>query len=170
MTSIIVHSSMNKLTNQESRKLHQLAQIVGNFIRYWGFRQIHGEIWTVLFLNKMPLAAVEIERALKVSKALVSPALQELMHEGLIRAAPSENLKTKRYEAVENVTAVIRNVLRRREQLMIAEAAVKHLELQDATENEGDINPRRLEILGSMIQSANFGLLALVNEDDFWTA
>lgn len=160
---------MNKMETQELRKLHQLARVVGSFIRYWGFRKIHGEIWTVVFLSKAPLAAVEIESILGVSKALVSPALRELVMEGVIKPAPSENSKTKRYEAVENVMAVIRGVLQRREQPMMAEAAEKHLALQQIAKGDGELDQIRIEKLGTMIHSANLGLLTFVNEDDFWT-
>jgi DNA-binding transcriptional regulator GbsR (MarR family) len=160
---------MNNMNKQESQKLRQLALVVGDFIRYWGFRKIHGEIWTVVFLSQKPLSGVEIERLLDVSKALVSPAIQELVHEGLIRPAASENSKTKRYEAVENVAQVIRGVLRRREQPMLAEAAEKHTALLEVTDGDEALNTKRLEVLGTMIQSANFSLLALINEDDFWT-
>lgn len=156
------------MKKQEITKLHRLAEVVGTFIRYWGFRKIHGEIWTVLYLSKVPLSPVEIERLLKVSKALVSPALAELVKEGLIQPAPSENLKTKRYEAVEDVTSVIRDVLRRREQPMLADAAAKHSEVQAIADENGGIDLRRLQNLGQMIDSANFALLALVNEQLTW--
>jgi DNA-binding transcriptional regulator GbsR (MarR family) len=169
-TSDIVHGSMNNMKKQEAQKLQKLALVVGDFIRYWGFRKIHGEIWTVVFLSKKALSGVEIERLLGVSKALVSPAIQELVKEGLIRPAASENSKTKRYEAVENVAEVIRGVLRRREQPMISEAADRHAALAEVTETDGDLNRDRLEKLGSLIQSANFSLLALINEDVFWTS
>ncbi len=159
---------MNNMTKQEIRKLYQLAQVVGTFIRYWGFRNIHGEIWTVLFLVKTPMAAVEIGRTLKASKALVSPALKQLLEEGLIIPAPSENSKIKRYQAVENVSGVIRDVLRRREQLMMADAAAKHLALAEESTPDGGLDQHRLEALGTMIQTANLGLASLVNEDAFW--
>jgi DNA-binding transcriptional regulator GbsR (MarR family) len=163
---------MNDMRRQESEALRQLAVVIGDFIRYWGFRRIHGEIWTVVYLSKRPLSGVEIERSLSVSKALVSPAIQELVKEGLIKPAVSENSKTKRYEAVENVAQVIRGVLRRREQPMIADAEMKHLALVKIADNpeESEVNQNRLEVLGTLIQSANFSLLALINEDDFWTS
>jgi DNA-binding transcriptional regulator GbsR (MarR family) len=156
------------MKTQELKHVHQLAKVVGGFIRYWGFRNIHGEIWTVLFLSKTPLAAVEIGAALQVSKALVSPALKELMTEGLIKPAPSENSKIKRYQAVEDVTAVIRDVLKRREQPMLADAAAKYESVQAVAEESGGIDSARLQFLGNMIGGANFALMALVNEDDYW--
>lgn len=166
----IVHTSMNHSKTQEQRKLSQFAQAVGTFIRYWGFRKIHGEIWAVIYLSKSPLAAVDIEKELEVSKALVSPALQELLEEGLIRAAPSENSKIKRYEAVEDVAGVIRGVLRRREQPMIAEAAAKLRAVQQIATAEGNIDIQRLDQLSAMIQSAEFALTAMVDSDEFWKA
>ncbi len=166
----MVHGTMNHMKTQETQKLHQLAAVVGEFIRYWGFRKIHGEIWTVVFLSQAPLSGVEIGRILKVSKALVSPALKELIKEGLIQTTQSENSKTKRYEAHDNVSTVIRGVLRRREQRMLADAAAKHVALLDVARSTTSLNSKRIETLGTLIQTAQFSLAALVNEDDFWTS
>lgn len=119
---IIVHISMNNMEKQEKSDLAALshtADLIGDFIRYWGFRKIHGEIWTIVYLSKSPLSGAQLVDILGVSKALVSPALKELEEEGLIFQTESENSKTKRYLAVEDVFKVIKNVLDRREKPLI---------------------------------------------------
>ena len=124
---------MNYMTKQEKSTvtaLREMAELVGNFIRYWGFRKIHGEIWTIVYLSGVPLSGVELVEILDVSKALVSPALKELEAEGLITQTESENSKTKRYVAQDDVFSVIRKVLNRREKPMIE----KILSAQDRLE------------------------------------
>jgi DNA-binding transcriptional regulator GbsR (MarR family) len=79
------------MTKQQSLKVQQLSTFIGHFIRYWGFRNIHGQIWTIVYLSETPLSGAEIVKFLKVSKALVSPALKELEMEGLIKKVESES-------------------------------------------------------------------------------
>ena len=143
-------------------QLTSVAQLVGGFIRYWGFRQIHGEVWTVVFLAKSPLSGSEIVKKLNVSKALVSPALKELEAEGLIRQVASENSKTKRYEAERNVTKVIRDVLERREKPMIAEVRAEFAKLQQSTKATADLDPERLKIMNDLIDTAHSSLNMLL--------
>ena len=161
----MVHVTMNYMKTQELQKLYLLSVVVGDFIRYWGFRKIHGQIWTILYLTGKPLSGVEITSALKVSKALVSPALQELQKDGLIVEVISENSKTKRYQAVENVTEIIQKVLRRRELPMMEKISAR---FKDVSEDSSSLDASRVDKLSSLIQTAHFSLLALVESDDIW--
>ena len=94
----------------EINKLRALSESVGDFIRYWGFRRIHGEIWTQVFLSKTSLSGAELTQRLEVSKSLVSPALSELEEYGLI-IMTEDGKKTKRYSAAPNVVSVIKDIL-----------------------------------------------------------
>lgn len=159
---------MNYMKNQEIVLIQKLSETVGEFIRYWGFRKIHGEIWTVVFLSTTPLSGAELVKVLKVSKALISPALKELEDEGLIVQVESENSKTKRYAAVPEVSQVIRSVLIRREQVMLSEAEKRCQDLVDKTEHSASINKQRLDQLARMIQMAQGGLAYLVASEEMW--
>ncbi len=153
------------MEKQELRNLLQLSTFIGRFIRYWGFRKIHGEIWSVVYLAKVPLSGVEIGQILKVSKALMSPALKELETEGLIRQTHSENSKTKRYEAEENVTKIIQGVLNRREKPMIENIRKSHEKLSQQSAAAELLDLKRLETMGAMIQVAHIGLGALFESE-----
>ena len=153
------------MKKQEILALKQLATGIGSFIRYWGFRNIHGEIWTTVYLSKEPLSGIEICTLLSVSKALVSPALKELEVEGLIRQAASENSKTKRYQAEEDVNKVIHEVLKRREKLMIEKIQQSYLKLGTEVTDESVLNHERLQKMGAMIQMAELGLSTLLQEN-----
>jgi len=155
---------MNYMQKQEILKVRKLATYVGHFIRYWSFRQIHGEIWTLVYLSSQPLSGIEIAKTLKVSKALVSPALKELEDEGLIFQVKSENSKTKRYEAQEDVEVIIKSVLKRREQPMLEKISQSFTDLQNEEKLEG-LNSKRLEKVGEMIHAAQLALLLLVSKE-----
>jgi DNA-binding transcriptional regulator GbsR (MarR family) len=156
---------MNK---QELLKLQKLAEGVGQFIRYWGFRQIHGEVWAVVYLAPAPLSGTEIGKILQVSKALMSPALKELVAEGLIHQTNSENSKTKRYIAEEDVTKVIHEVLKRREKPMIEKIQERHSELGLLNTNSEVVNSDRFQKMGMMILMAQLGLGTLLDSNQVW--
>lgn len=155
------------MKKQQILKIKQLSVSVGHFIRYWGFRKIHGEIWTLVYLSQEPLSGVEITNFLGVSKALVSPALKELEQEGLIRPAQSENSKTKRYEAEEDIVDVIQGVLRRREKRMVEQIRKNYEDFVVASTGSEHFNSSRLEKVGELIQIAELGLGTLVEGPTF---
>ena len=154
------------MKKQDLLKMRKLAKNIGHFIRYWGFRQIHGEIWALVYLSEKPLSGIEIGQLLKVSKALVSPALKELEAEGLIRRAPSENSKTKRYEAEEDVVQIIHGVLKRREQPMMNQIFKSFQDLKQSPGQAVPLQSERLEKMGTMIQMAQMGLFALLSVNE----
>ncbi len=156
------------MKKQQQTRLHQFAGFVGDFIRYWGFRRIHGQIWTLVYLSETSLSGSDIVKILKVSKALVSPALRELEQEGLLVPLKSENSKTKRYGAEDNVTQIIRLVLLRREQPMIANIQKSFDGLSSRHSAVIGLNQKRIDKLGALIQSAQLGLSFLLESEDLW--
>lgn len=159
---------MNYMEKQELLRLQKLSAGIGQFIRYWGFRKIHGEIWAVVYLSTKPVSGIEIGKMLDVSKALVSPALKELEAEGLILQTRSENSKTKRYIAEDDVAKIIQGVLKRRERPMIEKIQQQHTELSLHSTSNESVNLQRLQKMGMMIQIAQLGLGTLLEYDQPW--
>lgn len=154
---------MEKQRKSNLTALSAAADLTGDFIRYWGFRKIHGEIWTIVYLANKPVSGTELVEILAVSKALVSPALKELEAEGLITQTESENSKTKRYTAAEDVYQIIKNVLNRREKPLIEKIidAQQKLGLEMSKSDSAChqfINPSRFENLTKMTDMAQMGL------------
>jgi DNA-binding transcriptional regulator GbsR (MarR family) len=118
------------------KRVREVCETVGSFIEYWGFKAIHGRIWTALALHQEPMAQTELAEFLGVSRSLVSGAISELTERGLVRAT-SEH-RNAPYEAVIDIWPSIANVLRGREWMMIEsarvalDAAVEEMELSDA--------------------------------------
>lgn len=157
------------LENVEIEKLQALSETVGDFIRYWGFRRIHGEIWTQVFLSKESLSGAELTQRLGVSKALVSPALTELEEYGLIRME-EDGKKTKRYSASPDVIPVIKNILKNREAKLISEADTRFKALIKTHEKRGPedsiLKSDRLTELNEMLTLAQFAIQFILQQSD----
>ncbi|MFQ5770977.1 MAG: hypothetical protein ACE5HX_10610, partial [bacterium] len=59
-------------------KKQRLAESVGEFIKYWGFKEIHGRIWVHIYLSQAPITAKDLTEKLGVTKGLISMMLSEL--------------------------------------------------------------------------------------------
>jgi len=108
----------------EHPELEELSEQVGGFIEHWGFKKIHGKIWTHLYLSKSPLDATSLVKRLKVSKALVSFSIHDLLDYDVIREVGRGRGRMVLYEANPDVTAVIVNVLKKRELKMLSDVSL----------------------------------------------
>lgn len=152
--------------------MEQLAEQVGLFMKYWGFKEIHGRIWSHLYVSKEPLDANALICKIGVSKALISLSLKDLLQYSVVEEKGKSPSGTLLYAANPDVTSVILNVLRCREKKMLglAEAAQKMVsELSDREKELYKIDPDRLKSLGQMIQEARSTLESILDlaEVDF---
>ena len=147
-------------------QVNRLAEKIGTFIEYWGFKKIHGMIWTHLYLSPRPVSAQELIARLKVSKALISLTLKDLMHYGLVlQTEESLNKKNKFYLANPDVFSAIRQVLVNREQLLLSKTNEEFRLLKSLSEAGADpamLDPGRLDTLGLMIHGAENTLQAML--------
>lgn len=147
-------------------ELDNLANEIGDIICYWGFKKIHGRLWTHIYLSEEPLDAGQLMQRLKVSKALISLSINDLLRQEVIIESAKSARGTQTYVANPNVLNVIQNVLRRREQKMLArtEASAKQLrELNAASLHEAHLQPTRLVSLTTMIDQAMAALNGLLD-------
>ena len=159
---------MKNLEKKQSLHLKELSDAIGDFIRYWGFRRVHGQLWTQIYLSKDPLSGADLMRVLGVSKALVSPALTELLNFKLISYIETDG-RTKKYTAHHDVFEVIRNVLRDREKNLIENAQKNYNFLNNSIPKKPEdviINKERLQSLGEMISVANFAIDTVIKSAD----
>ena len=144
------------------QSLPELADQIGGFIEYWGFKRIHGRIWTYLFVSQQPLDAAALIRQLEVSKALISISIKDLLEYDVIREVGKSSSGTQLYEANQNVTEVILGVLRQRERRMLGRIQTAFNEANDAA-SDLPVSEKRMEALGSMIQMAITALDSLMS-------
>ncbi|MCK6573962.1 MarR family transcriptional regulator [Myxococcota bacterium] len=151
-----------------TRAVLQVAHAAGAFIEYWGFKAIHGRIWTLLALHKEPLPQSEIADLLGVSRSLVSTAIAELTEYGLVRAVDEH--RNAPYEAVIDIWPTIADVLRSREWMLLEgarvalEAAIEEAEIAATAPVPGEPlrwDVDRLRMLLSLTEMAQ-GFLKMV--------
>ncbi len=153
-------------SKESNLKLRKLSLSIGDFIRYWGFRRIHGAIWGQMYLSNTPLSCTDLTRRLGLSKALISPALEELCEYKLIMESRGPNEKTKNYVAAENLNEVIRHVLKIREEKMLNQITSDFSDFSESVDTNLFVNQKRVKSLGEMIVTANIMLEMLMAQKD----
>ena len=109
-----------KKIQRPSPELDDVVSRVGDFIQYWGFKNVHGRVWAHLFLGGRPMDTHCLLARLGISKALLSMTLNELLEYDVIRAVGKSPSGAALYDANTDLAAVIAGVLRKRERRMLA--------------------------------------------------
>lgn len=150
--------------------IEELASRVGDFIEYWGFKKIHGRIWTHLMMSQSPLTSSDLIHRLKVSKGLVSVSLKDLLYYQVILENPKIQGAPQTYSVNPQIIRVICNVLRGREKKLINEVHGAFNLIKSIPESElksCGVDTRRMQDLEELICGANLmidGILALSEE------
>lgn len=139
------------------KEVKAFADEIGNFIQYWGFKKIHGQIWANLYLSEVPLDANTLIARLEVSKALISISLKDLMEYDVVLPAGKGESSTQTYIANPQIIKVILSVLRQRELKMMSQidSAFKILShLPKEKKQALQLSDARLNLLGKSISRA----------------
>ncbi len=155
--------SLNSKKSEMSSKAAALVDGVGDFIEYWGFKKIHGKIWTLIFLAEKPVDANYLINHLGVSKALVSMSIKDLLHYNVILESP-EKRSTLHYVSNPKMVDVIFEVLMAREAKMLLKIkkACESLARVDGNKLSTEVSPERLKKLGQMVAVADKTLKTFV--------
>lgn len=157
--------NFERLSTPKMPEMEDLAEQIGEFIHYWGFKRVHGRIWTHLYLAKAPLDAADLVRQMKISKALVSISLRELLEYEVIEEVGKSPKGTHLYRTNPDILKVILSVLRQREKRIIAriQAAQSSLERTSASDREANgMSDESLKMLGELISNASIGLESFI--------
>ena len=148
---------------QLSPQVLELAEGVGSFIEYWGFKKIHGRIWTLIFLAEQPVDANYLIQHLCVSKSLVSMSINDLLVYKVILESSTKK-STLHYEANPDISGVITDVLLAREAKMLL--SIKNsCELVRRTPKEkisDFVSEKRIKKLEQMVSVADKALKTLI--------
>ncbi len=102
---------------------------IGSLMELWGFKHIHGVLWTYLYVNARPMDAQELKEGLAISSGLVSMTLHELLRWGVVKREPTPGTRRERYRSEPDIWGAVAKVLQDRE---IACLEVAAHELGDA--------------------------------------
>lgn len=156
--------SNSGVSEQCLERINRLADEIGSFIQYWGFKSIHGKVWTHLYLSPEPLDAANIMKRLKISKSLVSITLADLLQYKVVESIGRGPKDTMIYRANPNIREVILDVLKNRELRMFGRLQKEYTNSYDLclAEPEGVVDPAKLKALGQMIEGAAGTLSAII--------
>jgi DNA-binding transcriptional regulator GbsR (MarR family) len=142
-------------------EVEDVASQIGEFIEYWGFKNVHGRIWTHIFLSAEPLDAADLIERLGISKALVSMSISDLLEYEVIQIAGKSPRSTTTYRSNPDIMSVITNVLRKRERRMLSRvsAAARLLKTLPADcKSSVKISDDRIQVLNEMVRTAESSL------------
>ncbi len=159
---------MAKRSEKCPPELIRLEKTVGGFMEYWGFKRIHGRIWTHLFTSSVPLDSIALMERLKVSKGLMSLAIRDLLEYQVIQPAHVGKHGTTFYVANPDLVSVITNVLKTRETKMLQEArqagdAIKKLGVEKLKSHS--LDPARVQNVIDLTSSAQLILSTFLEQD-----
>ena len=150
------------------KELIHLENIVGQFMDYWGFKKIHGRIWTHLYLSNKPLDSIELMARLNVSKGLMSLAIRELLSYDVIITDHVGRHGTTFYIANPDLIRVISNVLNSREKKLLSEAENAAECLQKLNQDlfkKHDLSEFKLKNIIDLTKSAHLLLATFLIQD-----
>lgn len=150
-------------------ELFQLEDSVGNFMQYWGFKKIHGRIWSHLYLSAEPLVTEELMQRLKVSKGLMSLAMRDLIHYDVIKQTNVGKHGTVFYTANEDLQKVIFNVLKNRESKMLQSSRnslEKLSKIKSSDLQKAQLDPDRIKSALELTSSASDILFMFLGQPD----
>jgi len=163
MVETIQNEQVHQRQDRMALRIRKVCESVGEFIDYWGFKAIHGRVWTLLALRREPMSQTEIADFLQVSRSLVNGTIRELSDYGLVRAV-SEH-RNSPYRAVVDIWPTISDVLREREWMLIenAKLAVESaIEEADFGEPGNEYDLERLRYLLRLTELAQTFLRSLI--------
>ncbi len=155
------------MVNKAPQELRELALQIGQFIQYWGFKKVHGQIWSYIFLAKQPVDATTLVQRLNVSKALVSLAIKDLVKYDVIQVAGKGKRRKILFESNPDLIKVICGVLKQRELKLLQgiTESFKKVDALDCSVASIDIDKEKLIELGEMIKSASETLEVLIDSN-----
>jgi len=144
----------------------ELINNIGEFIKYWGFKSIHGKIWAYIYLSKQARTTQEIIDEFEFSKAAVSLAIKTLMEHHLIKRVEKIEFGTYVYEPIGDIKTPIIGVLKMREKEMLKQI-IKLSELainQDSDEFNSKQSKRILKMTKYALTFLEKFVLSAINK------
>lgn len=129
-------------------------EAVGTVIEFWGFKRNQGRVWALLYLRGQALSAAEIQRALHLSKGAASVLVRELERWGVLRRVRRAQDRTWRFEAEEDLMAMVRRVLESRESALVSRVAEDLARAEELVRRDRSAAPEVRARLGRMLKLA----------------
>lgn len=162
-------SKSTSIKSHLPRAYADLLASIGFFIEHWGFKEVHGQVWTCIFLAEHAVDARHIIQHLQVSKAAVSLAIKDLLDYNVIQEVQKTKPSTRKYVSNPDLCEVILNVLRARERKIlntVVDAANSFLESGKEELSRIHVSRDKLRQLKDLAQSAQDTLDQVIRTRD----
>lgn len=159
---------MDKRRIEVPDEVRKLADQIGQFMQYWGFKKIHGQIWTHVWLAKNPIDATTLVKRLDVSKALVSLAIKDLIQYEVVQILNEGDRRKMLLVPNPDIHTVITNVLKSREAKMMSEIVNTQETVDSLSENSKeaiDIDQSKLDQMKMITAMADMALQTLISNN-----
>lgn len=147
----------------ETHSIHpavlQACEAIGSLMELWGFKRVHGMLWTYIFLQPAPVTANQIREALGISSGLVSMTLADLERWDVVHRRSPRGDRRDYFTAEAEIWKPILRVLREREYAQMLQALETLKQLRMALEQESDDTAQiAASQLGGLIQLGDMAL------------
>ena len=124
----------------------KLAESIGEFVKYWGFKSVHGKTWLYIYTSEQPMTATELVQKLGVTKSLVSMVLSDLVDYKVIKRVDIGSAKSPGYVSEEDLEKAIFSVLREREFKLLKGIQRDISEFQDLVKGSKQLENRSKQL------------------------
>ena len=139
----------------------RVAEVVGKLMEFWGFKAVHGRLWTILYLSAEPLSAAELGEKLALSTGSISMALADLQKWGVVKKTWRPGERRDYYEPETSIWKMVSRVFRERELHWIRTASEA---FESAREDLGeDSTPFIADRVAGLAQLATVGAALLTS-------
>ncbi|NUP04613.1 MAG: hypothetical protein HOW73_00960 [Polyangiaceae bacterium] len=142
------------------------ADAIGDVIEHWGFRKALGRVWTVLYLETVPLSAAEVGERLTMSSGAVSTTMAELQRWGVARRVWKPGERKEFFEAETDFWKMISKVVSERERYL-AQSVKERLDSAAAVAQEAPKSPKRTHVVDRIKRLSAFANVAQAVLDSF---
>lgn len=157
---------MNMATYETPNEMVQLSETVAELLHAWGFKRVHGRIWSHLLLADSLLDAAELVKRLKISKALVSISIREMLNYGFVEEASLSSHGTQLYRANKDLHAIAQTVIQKREKELlnrVKDAQEKVSSLESEQLAKAKLSPQQVDRFSGLIQTTQRALENLIS-------
>ncbi len=140
------------------KNLDNLTDSIGEFIKYWGFKPIHGKIWTYVYLVERPVSSKELKETFQISKALLSTTLSDLKKFEVILEQGTGQHGAELFIANPDIFHAITKVLKMREKKLITNISHQITQLNKLNQKELiqlGVSPERFKNLNNLVKSGS---------------
>ncbi len=132
-----------------------VVEAVGNAIEFWGFKANQGRVWALLYLRGAAMTALELQKALGLSKGAASMVTRELEQWGVVHRIRSAGASAWKFQAETDLMRMIGRVLEQREARFIERVSAELAEAERQARTSKASSRESLERLARMRTLAN---------------